>query len=148
MLIFNGHMARFFRFALLFPAVALFAAASDPGVTHTELVTIPELPKSGYLESYVDPVFGSRVTRITGDAGCAIPGIDARWDEVARHGYSKDSAWNCDQSMLVLKRHHGSPSLLFLDGESDTSRVGNGVNSAVRGIPFAPPTEDRARAGR
>ena len=37
---------------------------------------------------------------------------------MARHHYSKDAAWNCDQSLLCLGRHHGFPSMLFLDGST------------------------------
>lgn len=76
----------------------------------------PEPARPGYLEPYVDVDFGATVTRVTGDPGTEIPGIDGVWDEVARHHYSKDGAWNCDQSLLFLARHHGFPSALFLDG--------------------------------
>lgn len=58
----------------------------------------------GYLESYIDPVFGSKVTRITGQPGDPIPGVaEKRWPEVARHGYSKRPAWNADGSLLALE---------------------------------------------
>ena len=65
----------------------LFAAAASS--------QLPEAVPLGYLESYVDPDFGATVTRITGDPGEAIPGIDGVWDNVARHHYAKDAVWNC-----------------------------------------------------
>ncbi|MEQ1860294.1 MAG: hypothetical protein ABMA13_10185 [Chthoniobacteraceae bacterium] len=91
---------------------ASFGAAAD------QPVEIPKIIQPGYLESYVDPVFGAKVTRITGEPGTAIANIDGTWDAVARHHYSKDAAWNCDQSLLILARHHGFPSALFLDGRT------------------------------
>lgn len=101
--------------------LAIFFAVSggwgaDLPVSHTQTVTIPGIPLPGYLESYTDPVFGSKVTRITGIPGTDIPNIDGKWNEIARHHYSKDAAWNCDQSILYLERHRGYPGMLFLDG--------------------------------
>lgn len=86
--------------------------------TADQPVEMPKPPQPGYLESYTDPVFGSQITRITGDPGTPIPNLDAKWDVVARHHYSKNAAWNCDGSLLCLARHHGFPSVLFLDGRT------------------------------
>ncbi len=73
-------------------------------VTDTQPKATPRMAPPGYLESYVDPVFGSKVTRITGRPGEAIPGIEGKvWPEVARHGYSKRPAWNADGSLLALE---------------------------------------------
>ena len=85
-------------------------------VTHLKTVKIPDLKKPNYLIPFKDPVFGSTVIRISGDPGELIPNIDSRWNAIARQGYSKDSAWNCDQSLIILKRHDGFPSKIFLDG--------------------------------
>ena len=74
------------------------------------------VPEPGYLESYVDPEFKTTVTRITGVPGSDIPNVNGQWATIARHHYSKDAAWNCDQSLLFLERHQGKPSALFLDG--------------------------------
>ena len=101
---------RFFIFVLLHAGI-IFAEEDA-------IVKIPQIKKPVYLDSYLDPVFGSKVTRITGDPGTSIPNIDAKWDQVARHQYSKNPAWNCDQSLLYLGRHHGFPSMFFLDGTS------------------------------
>lgn len=72
--------------------------------------------RPAYLKVEIDPVFGSRVTRITDDPGTMIAGLDAKWDSVARHSYSKNCPWNCDQSLLCLAVHHGFPSMIFVDG--------------------------------
>ena len=75
-----------------------------------------DAPAPGYLESYVDPACKTTVTRITGIPGTDIPNGPGQWAVIARHHYSKDSAWNCDQSLLFLERHQGEPGALFLDG--------------------------------
>jgi hypothetical protein len=77
---------------------------------------IPQVSEPDYLKSYVDPMFKTTVTRITGVSGSDIPNINGKWAAIARHHYSKDAAWNCDQSILFLERHQGNPSALFLDG--------------------------------
>ena len=100
-------------FCMVLPAE--LPAAEFP-VTDTRLRQIPSVNQPGYLESYLDPVFGSRVTRITGDPGSEIPNVEGKWATVARHHYSKDAAWNCDQSLVCLTRHQGYPAILFLDG--------------------------------
>jgi len=119
--------------AAVLPSVAIAATADKP-------VEIPNIPQPGYLESYRDPVFGTRVTRITGDPGTLIPNIDARWDAVARHLYPKTAAWNCDQSLLHLARHHGFPSALFLDGANYRPLFGrnNSPGTEVRWHPKQP----------
>ena len=90
--------------------------AGDKPVTHTKIVKIPAIAKPAYLKSYIDPVFKSKVTRITGEPGSKIPNTTGTWHQVARHRYSKNAAWNCDQSLIFLGTHHGFPSMLFLDG--------------------------------
>lgn len=79
-------------------------------------VAISNVPEPKYMESYVDPTFKTTVTRITGVPGSDIPNINGKWAVIARHHYSKDAAWNCDQFIVFLGRHQGAPSALFLDG--------------------------------
>jgi len=100
---------------LLFLIVSL-GLTDSLAATNAQIVDIPKIPQPGYLESYIDPVFGAKVTRITGEPGTDIPNIKGKWSTIARHHYSKDAAWNCDQSILFLGRHHGHPNNLFLDG--------------------------------
>jgi hypothetical protein len=109
-------MKKLFWQSLLFAVLTAAAMADGQPVIHTDTVEIPDVLQPGYLESYIDPVFGAKITRITGDPGTDIPSINGKWDAVARHHYSKDAVWNCDQSILFLLRHHGYPSMLFLDG--------------------------------
>lgn len=109
-------MKTIFTQSLLFFAVVSVTLANGLPILHSSIVQIPDIPQPGYLESYIDPVFGAKVTRITGEPGADIPNIKGKWSTIARHHYSKDAAWNCDQSILLVGRHHGSPSMLFLDG--------------------------------
>lgn len=103
--------------ALCVAAASLLFGAEYP-VTDMAVKHIPAIKKPAYLKSYIDPVFGTKVTRITGEPGLDIPNIKGKWAEIARHHYSKDAAWNCDQSLLLLARHRGRPRMLFLDGNT------------------------------
>ena len=98
--------------------VATKVLAAEYPVTDTAVKDIPAIRKPAYLESYEDPVFGTKVTRITGNPDAGIPNVNGIWAKVARHHYSKDAAWNCDQSLLYLAIHQGRPNRLFLDGEN------------------------------
>lgn len=91
--------------------------------TDTERVSVPNVPRPGYLTSFTDPNFHTKITRVTGDPGSAITGISgARWGDQARHHYNSDQAWNCDETMIYLDTNKGSGaagvSKVFLDGES------------------------------
>ncbi len=109
-------MKKIIQQVLLFCVVLLVTAAWRTLGDDLGTVAIPRILEPGYLESYVDPVFKTKVTRITGNPGSDIPNVSGKWAEIARHHYSKDAAWNCDQSILFLERHQGKPGSLFLDG--------------------------------
>jgi uncharacterized protein YjdB len=86
-------------------------------VTDWNARTQPSLTKPGYLQSVTDPTFGTRITRITGDVGSAIPTVGGSWPSVAKHNYAKDPVWNADQTLMVLKDvENGSNQAYFLDG--------------------------------
>lgn len=104
--------------ALVFASILTLvgtASATD------DVVPIHDTSKPIYLESQIDPNFGSKITRVSADPGTAInfskPGNSGTWNAVARHQYSKVPAWNADQSLLFLGRNDGFPSALFLDGD-------------------------------
>ena len=84
-------------------------------VTDTEVWKAPSISRPGYLKTIMDPIFGTKVTRVT-DPGRTVPNIGQTWESVARHHYSKDQAWNADQTLLMLDR--GTSGILFLDGET------------------------------
>ena len=81
----------------------------------------PRLAKPPYLTPVTDPVFATQITRITGDPGTQVANIPGGiWGSVARHHYSKDQAWNADESLIFLDRNEagGRGAPLFLDGET------------------------------
>lgn len=120
--------------------VATKVLAAEYPVTDTSVKDIPAIRKPAYLESYEDPVFGTKVTRITGNPDAGIPNVNGIWAKVARHHYSKSSAWNCDQSLLYLAKHQGRPNRLFLDGENYAVRFAhhNGPGREMRWHPQRP----------
>ena len=82
---------------------------------------IPPIPKPDYRQTIIDPVFGTRVTRITGDPGTAIPNTSGEvWKNVARHGYSSRQPWNADESVIWLEQNKnpGWGAQLFIDGDT------------------------------
>jgi hypothetical protein len=88
-------------------------------VTDTNVKTEPTVPKPSYLGSYTDPLFGTKVTRITGDVGTAIPNIPgSTWGNISRAGYETRPAWNADQSILLLEYGDPAHTNLFLNGNT------------------------------
>jgi hypothetical protein len=84
---------------------------------------VPDIPKPKYLNTIIDPVFVTKITRISGDPGTKIMTKNGEaigaWGTVVKHHYSKDQPWNVDESLIHLTRNiGGSPSDIFLDGET------------------------------
>lgn len=78
------------------------------------------VPRPGYLQSVTDRLYGTAITRITGEPGTPILTEGGQtlgtWSQVNTHNYSKDPAWSADQSLIILKRVQGVNAALFLDG--------------------------------
>jgi hypothetical protein len=121
--------------------VATKVLAAEYPVTDTAVKDIPAIRKPAYLESYEDPVFGTKVTRITGNPSAGIPNVNGIWAKIARHRYSKSAAWNCDQSLLYLAIHQGRPNRLFLDGENYAVRFAR-HNGSGRDMGWHPQRPD------
>ena len=71
----------------------------------------------GYLESVVDPAFGTTIVRVTGAPGDTIPNRGGRggaWRETGGPTYAKFPSWNADQSLLVSTT--SAAGFLFMDG--------------------------------
>lgn len=78
-------------------------------ISTADSIEIPYLSKPNYLEAYVDPAFGSRVTKIT----------DSLVGEVQKPAYSTMQAWNADESYMLLYRTGSANSgHILLDGHS------------------------------
>jgi hypothetical protein len=72
--------------------------------TITASVTSVVSGKPIYLESVIDSVFGSKITRV----------VDDSWGDICRHHYSKDQAWNADQTVIWLNKGCDK----FIDGNT------------------------------
>jgi hypothetical protein len=101
-------------------SATLISVVPSCGLTDMNTRATSPLAKPGYLQSAIDPDFGTRITRITGDPGTPIGyGISGNWPNVAYHNYPKDPVFTADQKLLVLKHMSGVPTpgaALFLDG--------------------------------
>ena len=91
----------------------------DPQTTFA----VPNIPRSNYLETIIDPVFGTNITRITGDPGTVIMTKDGKiivvWGDSVGYHSSKDKPWNGDEGLThLLRTVNGWPSNIFLDGQS------------------------------
>ena len=78
--------------------------ASSSKITQAYPVTGTTPSKPGYLESIIDPLFGSKITRV----------VDDSWGDVCRHHYSLDQAWNADQTVIWLNKGCDK----FIDGNT------------------------------
>jgi hypothetical protein len=89
-----------------YPATSTALILSTPvaSMTQANLATSTALGRPGYLESIIDPFFGSKITRVVEDS----------WGDVCRHHYSKDQAWNADQTVIWLNKGCD----MFLDGNT------------------------------
>ena len=57
---------------------------------------VPPLPRPGYLQPVIDPVFGAKITRIS-DESMGLSSAD-----YLQHHYSKDQPWNHDMTLIKL----------------------------------------------
>lgn len=97
-------------------------------------VSVTPGPRPAYLQPLQLPGYGTKITRICGDAGTAIPNLGGTWGRTVLHHYSKDQPWNHDMSMIYIeqrKNYDGtaapasSPSKIILDGSSYLPIIGN-----------------------
>ncbi len=70
------------------------------------------LREPDYLQPINDPVFGTQITRISGDAGTALSTVyntggpaEATWSSTIRNRYVTDSPWNIDGSLIHLRSY-------------------------------------------
>jgi len=82
--------------------------------------SLPALPRPAYLTPVLEPTFGTRITRITGEPGTVISPTLGMWGTDARQVYAKQQPWNSDGTLLSIENRAGdaSTSPLILDGET------------------------------
>jgi hypothetical protein len=111
--------------ALLFSLVLLVAVGPNGETRATDwdaqyvaaatLINAPAMTMPGYRQTVMDPVFQTRLTRITEPGRLLKRGMTCGAD-YCRHRYSSTQAWNSDQSLLVITK--GCADLCFFDGHT------------------------------
>jgi hypothetical protein len=104
-------------------APAATAPYCDRLVISSAQRTLGALAKPGYLQSVTDPVFGTRITRVTGDVGTAIGSTGQTWSDEAYSIYPKLAAWSAPdaqgRSILQLDMtNQPGAAPIFLDGDT------------------------------
>ena len=98
------HKSVFVIMVTLLPAAKILFAQDCTGlVTNTNSYwPAPTLAKPGYLQSVVDPVFGTTITRVTGNTGTPISNVPGGvWGSTNRHNYGTNQQWS-EHSQAVL----------------------------------------------
>ena len=77
-----------------------FAVDYPPNTTYDGPKTVPPLSRPGYLQTVTDPVFGTKITRIS-DESMNLGSV-----QYLQHHYSKDQPWNHDMTLIKLNNTH------------------------------------------
>lgn len=77
------------------PTLASAIPAYPPDTVYNGPQSVPTVARPGYKQSFIDPVFGTKVTRITDNS---MGGSEWNWQVT----YSKTPVWNSDMSKLML----------------------------------------------
>jgi hypothetical protein len=104
---------------LVLAVAAVAIVATDRAVTkersaYAGFLAPAEMALPGYLDPAEEPLFGTRLIRVTkpGDLGS---GVVCR-EKYCSHRYSSAQAWNADQTLLVIS--NGCNGMCFLDGNT------------------------------
>ena len=73
-------------------------------ITHSNPLPISPLTRPAYLASVIDPDLGTKITRVTGEPGVAIPTAGGTWPTVAGHQYAKVQPYSANQRYIFLNR--------------------------------------------
>ena len=126
------------------------ALITDPNA----VFTVPGVPKPGYLVQISDPVFRTKIKRISNDGGQSVvwtgpPSGSGTWGADARQHYSKDQPWNSDGTLIKLE-NRSTPANLMLDGNTYQVRYGECSNYSIhddRWHPSPAHPHERINAG-
>lgn len=78
-------------------------------------------PSNPFSTSVIDPLYNSRITRISGDHGAQILNLAGgdTWGYQIRARYSTHNAWNCDESKMYFDTNDGGTGkMLFFHGQT------------------------------
>jgi hypothetical protein len=97
--------------------------------------SVPIVARPGYLQPVADPVLGTQITRIAGNANTPITVADGttlgNWGLDARHNYNLNEAWNNNSTLIYIENppeDGGSPDQLYLDGNTYQVKFGTPSN--------------------
>ena len=132
------HLAACFLLVGGLRATDAFAAATldntcNANVTNASAVfSSPETPRPEYLVPAIDPTFGTTVTRIGGNSGTSTAPVAGTFGSDVRHHYHTDPPWNSDGTLYAIQNESGgSPSVLYLDGQTYVPRYGKCSNYSL-----------------
>jgi len=94
------------------------AASPTQAALGLQSFATPTMVERNYLGQYADPIFRSRVYRVTGKPGTRAPGLSYSWSTDARHRYSKISAWNCNATLALITNSGARNDKVFLDAQT------------------------------
>ncbi len=80
----------------LVPTLASAAPGYPPETVYDGPKSVPAVARPGYKQSITDPVFGTKVTRISDSSMGGSPG--GSWESL----YSKVQAWNSDMTKIMI----------------------------------------------
>src|SRR4051794_10648011 len=87
-------------------------APAYPPTRPLQPAPVPTVGRPGYLVSYLDPTYGTQVTRVSDQTAM---GVDLPASPWIRNAYAKRQVWNADGTLLLLDMQ--SPMVL-LDGHT------------------------------
>ena len=77
-----------------------FAVDYPPNTIYDGPKNVPSLSRPGYLQPITDPIFGTKITRISDESMNLGNANDMQ------HHYSKDQPWNHDMTLIKLSNTH------------------------------------------
>ncbi len=96
-------------FILWFPFLLVISnEATSQWITSHNPLPQPNIPQPSVMNSFIDPVFGTSIIRLTNARNENVPGIIPQ--------YSKRQAWNSDETLMLLITGDGNVRLY--DGQN------------------------------
>lgn len=106
-----------------------------PAEAQYRIVSTPNVSKPGYLTAITDPIYATKITRVTDDVVFGQANV--------RHYYSKEQPWNSNGSLIRMKswlldgHTYEIKSTHPLSGEVKWSHTNPNIMFNVSGISFA-----------
>lgn len=89
--------------------------AQTEDIQNATVKKTPFMAQPKYMQTMLDPVFGTKFTRVTEPGRELLPRHRCN-SQYCRHRYSSTQAWNADETLLLIT--NGCPGYCFLDGKT------------------------------